>query len=135
MQASHFLLMHDIGALPPHGAANCTIWVDGFDGIATAQPSARLSVDVPLGVAEALVGRVFCKVDAQHFPIDVGGLLTTSQTPGRVMEEIEPVRAFGDVIGKALNRRGIGLGLVFILITSVVAAVLQKLAPPLRKAL
>ena len=35
--------------------------------------------------AVALVGKVCCKVDAQHEPINVGDLLTTSPTPGHAM--------------------------------------------------
>ena len=47
-----------------------------------------------------LVGKVFCKVDGA---IDVGDLLTTSQTPGHAMKATDPQRAFGAVIGKALK--------------------------------
>jgi hypothetical protein len=67
-------------------------------------------------VPVALVGKVFCKVDAQYSPVEVGDLLTTSQTPGHAMKAIEPAQAFGAVIGKALSRLEKGQGLIPILI-------------------
>jgi hypothetical protein len=64
----------------------------------------------------ALVGKVYCKVDAQYAPIEVGDLLTTSPTPGHAMKAEDPLRAFGSVIGKALRRLHSGQGLVPILV-------------------
>jgi hypothetical protein len=52
----------------------------------------------------SLMGKVFCKVDAQLAPIDVGDLLTTSSTRGHAMKAVDPMKAFGSVIGKALKR-------------------------------
>jgi hypothetical protein len=51
----------------------------------------------------ALLGKVYCKVDAQYGAIEVGDLLTTSPTPGHAMVASESVRAFGTIIGKALR--------------------------------
>ncbi len=51
----------------------------------------------------ALVGKVYCKVDAQYAPIEVGDLLTTSPTSGHAMKAGDPFKAFGSVIGKALR--------------------------------
>jgi hypothetical protein len=65
----------------------------------------------------ALVGKVYCNVDADYFPIEVGDLLTTSDTPGHAMKAIEPLRAFGAVIGKALSRLDEGQGLLPILVS------------------
>ena len=53
--------------------------------------------------AIALVGKVYCKVDASDAPIEVGDLLTTSATPGHAMKASDPAKAFGAVIGKALR--------------------------------
>ncbi len=53
--------------------------------------------------AVALMGKVFCKVDAQFGAIEVGDLLTTSPTPGHAMKTSDPIKAFGAVIGKALR--------------------------------
>ena len=64
----------------------------------------------------ALVGKVYCKVDAQYSPIDVGDLLTTSATPGHAMKAAEAAKAFGAVIGKALAGIGGGQGLIPIMV-------------------
>ena len=50
----------------------------------------------------ALMGRVFCWIDADYSPIEVGDLLTTSPTPGHAMKATDPSRAFGAIVGKAL---------------------------------
>jgi len=67
-------------------------------------------------VPVALVGKVYCKVDAQQSPIEVGDLLTTSPTPGHAMKATEPTKAFGAVIGKALRALPSGSGLIPILV-------------------
>jgi hypothetical protein len=64
----------------------------------------------------ALLGKVYCKVDAQYSPIEVGDLLTTSPTPGHAMKADDPLKAFGTVIGKALRPLSEGQGLIPILI-------------------
>jgi hypothetical protein len=64
----------------------------------------------------ALLGKVFCRVDAQYGAIDVGDLLTTSPTPGHAMKADDPAQAFGAVIGKALRPVSEGYGLIPILI-------------------
>src|ERR1700730_5698452 len=64
----------------------------------------------------ALLGKVFCKVDAQYGAIAVGDLLTTSSTPGHAMKADDPLKAFGSVIGKALRPLAAGQGLIPILI-------------------
>jgi hypothetical protein len=65
----------------------------------------------------ALLGKVFCKVDAQFGAIEVGDLLTTSSTPGHAMKTSDPLQAFGAVIGKALLPLASGRGLIPILVT------------------
>jgi hypothetical protein len=64
----------------------------------------------------ALVGKVYCKVDAAYGPIEVGDLLTTSSTVGHAMKVSDPAKAFGAVIGKALRPLENGAGLIPILI-------------------
>jgi hypothetical protein len=64
----------------------------------------------------ALLGKVFCKVDAQYSPIEVGDLLTTSPTPGHAMKADDPIKVFGAVIGKALQPLAAGQGLIPILV-------------------
>jgi hypothetical protein len=64
----------------------------------------------------ALMGKVYCKVDARYGAIEVGDLLTTSPTPGHAMRTDDPMKAFGTVIGKALQPLELGEGLIPILI-------------------
>lgn len=64
----------------------------------------------------ALLGKVYCKVDASHASIEVGDLLTTSDTVGHAMKAADPLKAFGAVIGKALRPLREGQGLIPILI-------------------
>lgn len=64
----------------------------------------------------ALVGKVFCKVDAQYGAITVGDLLTTSPTPGYAMKVSDPVNAIGAMLGKAMRALTEGQGLIPILI-------------------
>jgi len=65
----------------------------------------------------ALNGTVFCKADAVYAPIAVGDLLTTSFTRGYAMKASDATRAFGAVIGKALQPLTEGQGLIPILVT------------------
>jgi hypothetical protein len=64
----------------------------------------------------ALIGQVCCHVDATFDPIRVGDLLTSSPTPGHAMKAGDPLKAFGAVIGKALQPLAAGQGLVPILV-------------------
>ncbi|MEI7995549.1 MAG: hypothetical protein WCH01_11675 [Methylococcaceae bacterium] len=77
----------------------------------------KLEKSVSLRQPIALVGKVFCKVDASYGPIEVGDLLTSSATHGHAMKASDPTRAFGSVIGKAMAPLGDGLGLIPILIS------------------
>jgi hypothetical protein len=70
----------------------------------------------PGRVPLALMGKVYCKVDAQYGPVSVGDLLTTSPTPGHAMKAKDTDKAFGAVIGKALRPITAGQGLIPILI-------------------
>lgn len=65
----------------------------------------------------ALMGKVYCKVDAQFGAIEVGDLLTTSSTSGHAMRADDPMKAFGTVIGKALRPFKEGQGLIPILVS------------------
>jgi len=64
----------------------------------------------------ALLGKVFCRVDAQHAAIEVGDLLTTSPTLGHAMKATDRENAFGAVIGKALAPLDRGRGLIPVLV-------------------
>jgi hypothetical protein len=80
-------------------------------GIVLGKKSSRKD-RVPL----ALIGKVFCKADATYAPIEVGDLLTTSDTEGHAMKAEDPSRAFGTVVGKALAPLREGRGLLPILV-------------------
>jgi hypothetical protein len=66
--------------------------------------------------AVAVLGKVACNVDAAYGAIEVGDLLTTSETPGHAMKVTDSTRAFGSVIGKALGSLPAGRALVPILV-------------------
>ena len=65
----------------------------------------------------ALMGKVFCKVDATLSSIEVGDLLTTSSTIGHAMKACDPLNAFGAVIGKALQSFKSGKGTIPVLVS------------------
>jgi hypothetical protein len=65
----------------------------------------------------ALLGKVYCKVDAGYGAIAIGDMLTTSPTTGHAMKAEDPLKAFGAVIGKALQPCAEGQGLIAILIS------------------
>ena len=73
-----------------------------------SSPSKRLPI--------ALSGKVYCKVDASHSPIEIGDLLTTSPNVGHAMKAVDPMQAFGAVIGKAMATLCEGTGLIPILV-------------------
>ena len=64
----------------------------------------------------ALTGKVYCRVDAAYGAIDAGDMLTTSETVGHAMKAADPSRAFGAILGKALQPLGAGVGLIPILV-------------------
>jgi hypothetical protein len=64
----------------------------------------------------ALMGKVYCKVDARNSSIEIGDLLTTSSTKGYAMKAQDPMKAFGAVIGKALGSIKEGLGMIPVLV-------------------
>ena len=67
-------------------------------------------------VPVAMMGKVYCKVDANYSSIQVGDMLTTSPTLGHAMRATNRSRAFGSVIGKALDGLAAGKSLIPVLI-------------------
>jgi hypothetical protein len=65
----------------------------------------------------SLMGKVYCKADPKYGSIEVGDLLTTSNTPGHAMKATDPMKAFGSVIGKALGSLNQEIGLIPILVS------------------
>lgn len=64
----------------------------------------------------ALTGKVYCKVDAEYNPIDVGDLLTTSPTIGHAMKVGNYTESIGAIIGKAMRPLKSGRGIIPILV-------------------
>lgn len=89
-----------------------------ISGAADYKPGIVLGKDVSRKdrVPLALIGKVFCKVDATYAPIKVGDLLTTSHTEGHAMKAEDPLKAFGAVVGKALAPLSEGRSLLPILV-------------------
>ena len=73
-------------------------------------------LDVPGRKPIALMGKVFCKVDAGHCGVEVGDLLTTSSTTGHAMKADAVAAALGTVIGKAMQPLAHGCGLIAVLV-------------------
>jgi hypothetical protein len=89
-----------------------------ISGAGNFRPGVVLGERLPehRSVPIALMGRVYCKVDARWAPIAVGDLLTTSATPGHAMKAADLVQATGAIIGKALRSVEGGQALIPILI-------------------
>jgi hypothetical protein len=83
-------------------------------GAGSLRPAITLGADAGIdGTAPiALVGTVFCRVDASYSVVEAGDLLTSSETPGHAMKATDPQRCLGAVIGKALAGLSSGCGLV-----------------------
>jgi hypothetical protein len=91
-----------------------------ISGAGDFRPAVVLGHDASSGEGTApvaLMGRVYCKVDASYCPIEVGDMLTTSATSGYAMRASDPARAFGAVMGKALASVNHGRDLIPILVT------------------
>jgi hypothetical protein len=57
-----------------------------------------------------------CKVDADVAPITAGDLLTTSSTKGHAQKVLDPGKAVGAIIGKALGSLHNGKGKIPVLV-------------------
>ena len=112
------MVLGDDGPLEPSKSSYDRRVAGVISGAAGFHPGVILDTRGPLPNRKpiALVGKVYCKVDATYGPIAVGDLLTTSPTPGHAMKAENPLRAFGAVLGKALRPLAEGQGLVPILI-------------------
>lgn len=67
--------------------------------------------------AISLIGKTYCRADARQTSIRVGDLLTTAEAPGCAMLASDRERAFGAVLGKALQPLKDGIGLIPILVS------------------
>ena len=64
----------------------------------------------------AMIGKVYCMVDAHVNPIKVGDMLTTSSKKGHAMKAIDKQKAFGSIVGKALSALSHDCGLIPVLV-------------------
>ena len=92
-------------------------------GVVSAQPGVILGEGGPNRVLVATTGRVKVKVNANRYPIHIGDLLVTSNTPGVAMKS-EPFRLYGrtmhrpgTIIGKALEPLSTGEGTILVLLS------------------
>jgi hypothetical protein len=67
--------------------------------------------------AIALMGRVWCKVDAAWGAVKIGDMLTTSPTPGYAMKADNASLSPGTILGKALQPIKTGRGMISVLVT------------------
>jgi hypothetical protein len=63
-----------------------------------------------IGLMVTLGAFSHCKVDADIAPITIGDLLTTSATKGHAQKVLDPAKAVGSIIGKALGSLNKGKG-------------------------
>ncbi len=111
------ILGHEGGLSTSHKAYDkCVAGV--ISGAGDYKPGIVLDKQQAMGNRQpvALLGKVYCKVDATCGSIGVGDLLTTSDTPGHAMKVLDSTRALGAIIGKALRPLKEGQGLIPILI-------------------
>lgn len=113
------MVLNDEGALIPCGRAYDKRVAGVISGAGSYKPGIVLDKQPGRGNRSpvALLGKVYCKVDACTAAIEIGDLLTTSSTPGHAMKAGDAGQAFGSVIGKALRPLSEGCGLIPILIT------------------
>ena len=112
------MVLGDDGALRPSEHAYDRRVAGVISGAGDYRPGLILDKRPSAGdrVPVALVGKVYCKVDADYAPIEIGDLLTTSPTRGHAMKAVDQSTSFGAVIGKALQRLAGGRGLLPILV-------------------
>jgi hypothetical protein len=112
------MVLDDRGALRPSERAYDTRVAGVVSGAGSFKPAVVLDRRADGGTRApiALMGKAFCKVDANHSPVAVGDMLTTAPTPGHAMKADDPGKAFGAVIGKALAALTSGQGVIPVLI-------------------
>lgn len=112
------MVVNDAGALRACDAAYDRRVVGVVAGAGAYRPGIVLDKQTSdtSRVVISLMGKAYCKVDAEGAPIAVGDLLTSSYTPGHAMKA-DARHAFGAVVGKALMPLDSGRGLIPILVT------------------
>ncbi len=106
------------GGLQPCAAAYDTRVVGVVSGAGLYKPGLVLDSRASNRLRQpiALMGKVYCKVDARGAAIAIGDLLTTAHMPGHAMKATDRAQATGALIGKAMAPLADGLGLIPILV-------------------
>jgi hypothetical protein len=117
LEAGTVVVMNDDAELQPCLQRYDTRVTGVISGAGNYRPGVILDSQLTDGVPVALVGKVYCKVDADEHPIAVGDLLTTSALSGHAMKATDSSRAFGAVLGKAMGALSTGHGLIPVLVT------------------
>jgi hypothetical protein len=112
------MVLGDAGILEPSSTAYDKRVIGVISGAGNYKPGIVLDKQGsrPDRKPIALVGKVYCKVDAQFGAVESGDLLTTSPTPGHAMKASDQLEAFGAVVGKALRPLAAGQGLIPIVV-------------------
>ncbi len=112
------MVLHENGLLGTSTKAYDKTVVGIISGAGDYRPGLVLDkqLDVDNRHPIAMIGKVSCLAIAADTPIEVGDLLTTSHIQGHAMKAIDPTRAFGAVIGKALTPLKQGVGMVNVLV-------------------
>jgi hypothetical protein len=118
VEAGTVMVLGDDGSLYPSEVAYDKRVAGAVSGAGEYKPGIVLDKQQSDGNRQpiALLGKVYCKVDASFAPVKIGDLLTTSPTPGHAMKATDQFKAFGAVIGKALRPLSEGQELIPVLI-------------------
>ncbi len=117
VQAGSVMVMAESGDLVPCEGAYDSRVVGVISGAGTFKPGIVMDKNgdenrLPI----AMMGKVYCYVDATEAPVEPGDMLTTSPLRGHAMKATDASRAFGTVIGKAMGRLESGTGLIPVLV-------------------
>ena len=119
LRAGSVMVADKDGRLAPCARAYDKRVIGVISGARNLRPAITLGNDrtgfdeVPI----ALVGKAFCLADARYGPIEVGDLLTTSETHAHAMKATDVEARAGSIIGKALAPLQTGQDLIPIVIT------------------
>jgi hypothetical protein len=119
LRAGSVMVADKDGRLAPCARAYDKRVIGVISGAGSVRPAVTLGNDpnrfdeVPI----ALVGKVFCLVDARYGSIEIGDLLTTSETHGHAMKATDREARAGSIIGKALAPLQAGQDLIPVVIT------------------
>jgi hypothetical protein len=118
-EAGMVMVLGDTGSLVPCSRAYDQRAIGVVSGAGGLRPAITLgAVEASTRTAPiALVGTTYCLVDADLGPVEIGDLMTSSETKGHAMKATDPGRAFCAIIGKALASLYKGRGAIPILIS------------------